>query len=112
MKQSIFLYITILFSSLSCKAQQQFPLNTYYESIPNNSYIKDLNNEYTKYVGIWKATLGSKEIYLYIIKQEDRPITIFSKSYFSDVLLIKYEILNNNQIIESTNDINNENVKS
>jgi hypothetical protein len=108
MKNTI-LYLILISLSVSCSAQQ-YPLDTNYRTIPNNSYIKDLNNEYNKFVGTWKATLGSNEIYLYITKQENRPITILNKSYFSDVLLIKYEILNGNQIIESTKNINIENV--
>lgn len=109
MKNKSIAYIIIVLLSLSCKAQQ-YPLNTYYDSIPNNSYIKDLNNDFNKYVGTWKSTLGSKEIYLYITKQINRPITILTKSYYSDVLLIRYEVLNNTQILESTKNTNNENV--
>lgn len=110
MKHNIFLYIIIVLFSTSCKAQQQFPLNTYYENIPDNSYIKDINNEYNKFIGTWKATLGSKEVYIYITKQENRLITILNKSYYSDVLLMRHEILNNNQIIESTKNTNIENI--
>lgn len=36
---------------ISCKAQQIFPLNTNFEEIPQGSYIKDLNNELSPYVG-------------------------------------------------------------
>lgn len=99
-KKILYLFI-ILISSVSCKAQQ-YSLNTDYETIPNNSHIKDLNNEYDKFVGTWKATLGDKEIYIYVTKQEDRPIIRLTKNFYRDVLLIRYKILINNQIIEST----------
>lgn len=108
MKNTI-LNLLLILLSVSCKAQQ-YPLDTNYRTIPTNSYIKDLNNDYNKFVGTWKTILGSKEVYIYITKQENRHITILNKSYFSDVLLIKYEIFNNNQVIESTKNINIENV--
>ncbi|KMQ69567.1 hypothetical protein ACM39_00425 [Chryseobacterium sp. FH2] len=98
MKNKAFLYLLISLFSISCKAQQ-YPLSIKYSQIPNNAYIKDMNNEY---IGTWKCSFGNKEIFLYITKQEDRLIKLISKSYHSDVLLIKYEILSNNQIIEST----------
>ena len=78
------------------------PLDTDFTIIPNNSYIKDLNNEYNKFVGTWKAVLGSKEVYLYISKQENRPIHRLNKNLFRDVLLIIYKVLIDNQIVEST----------
>ncbi|UCA58040.1 hypothetical protein KB553_13350 [Chryseobacterium rhizoplanae] len=49
----------------SCKAQQQvYPLNTYPENVPVNSYFKDLNNELTSYIGIYRANFQGKEITL------------------------------------------------
>jgi hypothetical protein len=68
--KSLILFLGI-FAVFSCKAQQ-YPLDTDFTTIPNNSYIKDLNNEYSKFVGTWKASLGNKEVYLYITKQENR----------------------------------------
>lgn len=111
MKNIQFLYfVLILISTISCKAQQ-YPLNTDYNVVPSNSYIKDLNNDYDQYVGTWKTTLGNKEIYLYIIKQQNREIKLASKTYFSDVLLIKYKIKINGVIIENTESNPLDNVK-
>lgn len=101
MKNKAIIYLFIVFLSVSCKAQQ-YPLNTDYEIIPDNSYIKDLNNDYNKYIGTWKTILGNKEVYLYISKQTNRPIDRITKKFFRDVLLIKYKIIVNNQIIENT----------
>ncbi|ALR31955.1 hypothetical protein ATE47_16160 [Chryseobacterium sp. IHB B 17019] len=102
--------ILILFAitTSSCNAQN-LPLSTKYSQIPNNAHIKDLNNDLNKYVGSWNASVGDKQIHLYITKQEDRPINLISKSYYSDVLVIKYEILVNNQIVESTKNYTLEN---
>ncbi|WP_146897117.1 DUF6705 family protein [Chryseobacterium lathyri] len=109
MKRKQFLYLVIVLISMSCKAQQ-YPLNTYYEDIPDNAYIKDLNNEYNKYIGDWKAVIGNKEIYLYITKQNNRSINVLNKPYYSDVLLIKYKVLVDNQIVENTTNFSNENI--
>ncbi|WP_312397882.1 DUF6705 family protein [Chryseobacterium sp.] len=99
-KQFLYLFI-ILISSINCKAQQ-YPLNTDYDILPNNSYVKDLNNDYNSYVGTWKTILGSKEVYLYISKEQNREVKLASKTYFSDVLLIKYKVVINGQIVETT----------
>ncbi|WP_131701380.1 DUF6705 family protein [Chryseobacterium sp. FH2] len=109
MKKKKFLYLFIALISVACKAQQ-YSLNTDYENIPNNSHIKDLNNEYNKFVGTWKATLGNKEIYIYVTKQEDRLISRLTKTFFRDVLLIRYKVLISNQIVENTTSFTNENI--
>ncbi|MGU3376178.1 DUF6705 family protein [Chryseobacterium sp. M5A1_1a] len=111
MKNKTILYLIIALFSISCNAQQ-YPLDTNYRTIPNNSYIKDKNNEYSKFVGTWKATLASKEVYLDISKQENRPMNRINKNFFSDVLLIRYKILENNQIVENTMNSTNENVNA
>jgi hypothetical protein len=109
MKNKAFLYLLIILFSISCKAQQ-YPLNANFTTIPNGSYIKDLNNDYNKFVGTWKTESGNKEVYLYITKQENRPINRLNKNFFRDVLLIKYKVLINNQIVESTINFSDENI--
>ncbi|KMQ69566.1 hypothetical protein ACM39_00420 [Chryseobacterium sp. FH2] len=96
-----FIIILGMFVVFSCKAQQ-FPLNTDYDAVPSNAYVKDLNNDYDPYIGTWKTTLGNKEVYLNVAKQQNREIKLVSKTYFSDVLLIKYKVVINGQIIETT----------
>ena len=76
MKNTILL-LFLFFTIISCKAQN-YPLNTDYETIPNNSHIKDMNNVLEKYAGTWKSTIGNKEVYLYITKQNDRQIKLLS----------------------------------
>ncbi|MGU3376176.1 DUF6705 family protein [Chryseobacterium sp. M5A1_1a] len=99
----------VIFLMFSCKAQE-YHLNDDFTKIPNNSYLKDLNNEYNKFVGVWKASIGNKNVYIYITKQENRPTNRMAKNFFRDVLLIKYKVLINNQIVETTENISNENV--
>lgn len=87
---SILMLIT---SMIACKAQQQiYPLNTYYEDVPNYSYMKDLNNYLPQYVGTYKATYQGNEITLFITK-EDMHLTDYGpndRKYYQDVLHIKY----------------------
>ncbi|UCA58101.1 hypothetical protein KB553_13680 [Chryseobacterium rhizoplanae] len=102
MKQLI--YILALFT-ISCKAQQKiFPLNTYAENIPINSYFKDLNNELNPYTGVWVALFEDKMITLNISKKTEMPIKLFGKNFYRDQLFIRYEIKKNGVISESTID--------
>ncbi|WP_333597533.1 DUF6705 family protein [Chryseobacterium flavum] len=100
MKQIIYI-LTLFF--FSCKAQQQvFPLNTYAENVPINSYFKDLKNELDSYIGIWNASFEDKMITLNISKQLEIPIKLFGKNFYRDQLFTRYEIKKNDVILEST----------
>ncbi|MFY7814721.1 MAG: DUF6705 family protein [Chryseobacterium taeanense] len=92
----IFLLIT---NFISCKAQQVYPLNADYEEIPQNSYLKDLNNELTPYVGVYKANFNGKETTLYITKQEQKLEKTGQKNYYMDALVIKYIIKSSTGVI-------------
>jgi hypothetical protein len=96
MKKIITLF-AIAICVLNCKAQQQvYPLNTYYEDVPNYSYMKDLNNFLPQYVGTYKATYQGNEITLYITK-EDKYLKDYGpgdRKFYKDVLHIKYIVKN------------------
>ncbi len=81
------------FLIVSCKGQQ-YPLNTNYEEVPNNAYLKDLNNELNPYIGIYKANFEGNEITLYITKDIYKFFDLYSKKYYQDVLSIKYIVKN------------------
>jgi hypothetical protein len=66
--------LTFLIISVSCKAQQTYPLNTDFDEIPTNSYLKDFNNELDPYVGNYTSTYQDKIITLYIIKENQKLI--------------------------------------
>lgn len=61
------LLITILFLSQQYFSQE-YPLNTSPSDIPNNAYIKDINNELDKFVGLWKGNWNGKTVYLELRK--------------------------------------------
>lgn len=57
------LIILIALHSLFLSCAQVYPLNTYSE-VPNNAYIKDINNELVPYEGNWKGTWNNKTIFI------------------------------------------------
>ncbi|WET49900.1 hypothetical protein PYS58_01965 [Chryseobacterium indologenes] len=64
--KNLFLIIVMLLS-FSCKAQE-YPLNTDPGEIPSNAYLKDMNNELDKYVGVWKGSWDGKTLYIQLKK--------------------------------------------
>lgn len=102
--KNIITLIILIVSLISCKAQQTYPLNTYYEDVPNYSYMKDLNNYLPPYVGTYKANYEGKEITLFITKQDMylKDYGSGDRKFYRDVLHIKYIVkdLSNGTILE------------
>lgn len=107
-----FIYI-LTFFALSCNAQQQvLPLNTSAFNSPNDSYFKDINNEFDYYLGTWSASFQDKSITLHVTKEIKVPFKMWKKDFYRDQIRVRYEIKNSNgAILESslnkdfTNDI-------
>lgn len=98
----------LIVNLISCKAQI-LPLNTWVENTPNNAHLKDLDNELTPYIGIYKANYKGNEITLFITKEEDKLIKYSDKQFFQDVLLIKYIAKNSSGITtQDTQNINHQ----
>lgn len=91
LKLQTLLFCFIIFSIISCKAQI-LPLNTYLDDIPNNAYVKDLNNELSAYVGTYEANFDNKKITLYFTKQENKLEKRVKKNFYRDVIIVKYVI--------------------
>ncbi|WP_294308144.1 hypothetical protein [uncultured Chryseobacterium sp.] len=101
-----FLMIIIFFIIISCKGQQ-YPLNTNYEEVPNNSYLKDTNNELNPYIGTYKANFEGNEITLYVTKELYKFFNLYSKKYYQDVLSIKYIVKNSSgNVLQDTKNMN------
>ncbi|PZP41813.1 MAG: hypothetical protein DI598_17785, partial [Pseudopedobacter saltans] len=99
--KDIFL-IAILMISLSCKSQE-LPLNSNPFESPQNSYLKDINNELNPYVGTYKASFNGKQITLYITKETKKYFDRISYKIYKDVLSVKYTVQNSSgQILQST----------
>ena|SRR6218665_1577926 len=113
MKKIISIFALIL-SIISCKAQI-YPLNTFFENVPNYSYMKDLDNVLSPYVGIYKATYNGNETTLYITK-EDKMLTDYGandKKFYQDVLHIKYTVkkISTGAILQDTQNVNTQDNK-
>lgn len=93
------LYISILFISIYSFAQQQiFPLNTSSFDVPPYSYIKDINNEYDKYVGLWKGNWNGKTVYLELKKV--KTFTSGNYPHYRDEILGERKIVAANGTVE------------
>jgi len=100
--KNIFL-LTIILLSFSCKTQQTYPLDTDFRTIPNNAYLKDINNELLPYIGIWKAIENNNEIIINVEKVDHHFIKSGNRAYYQDVLFIRYSVKNSQgSIVKST----------
>ena len=101
------LLILIFTMSLSCKVQQEYPLNSNLFELPQNSYFKDLNNELNPYIGTYKASFNGKQITLYITKETKKYFDRISYKFYKDVLSVRYIVQNSSgQILQSTQNQN------
>ncbi|QMU65980.1 MAG: hypothetical protein GKR88_17985 [Flavobacteriaceae bacterium] len=101
MKKIIFI-LTSVFITYSCKAQiiavEDF--ENYNQELPDNAYIKDINNILDKYVGTWKGIYDSKSYEFKVIKVTENNTDL---KYKEDLLLMRYKITDSsNNVIEST----------
>ncbi|WP_419870603.1 DUF6705 family protein [Chryseobacterium sp. CT-SW4] len=67
--RNVILIILTIFSF--CLKAQEYPLNTSPSDIPDNAYLKDMNNELDKYVGTWKGVRDGKTYEFNFIKKEN-----------------------------------------
>ncbi|WP_299178861.1 DUF6705 family protein [uncultured Chryseobacterium sp.] len=105
--RNIFLFILLIFF-VSCKAQT-YPLRTFTE-LPENSYLKDTNNELPAYEGVWKGTWNNKTIY--VTFQKVTNIYKSSLKQYRDILIARFKVTDLNGLIlfDNTN-LSNDEVK-
>jgi hypothetical protein len=106
MKKIIFLGCVLLFA-ISCKAQSIVPVERKIDyiiaenGIPEGTYLKDVNNLLSKYVGTWKGTYAGKTYTLYITNYTYKPLKV---TY--DLLLTRYLITSSDgTILEDTRNL-------
>ncbi|WP_100075616.1 hypothetical protein [Chryseobacterium camelliae] len=105
MKSLILFLITC--TAFICKAQQVYPLNTDFTTIPNYSYLKDINNELDQLVGNYKADFEGRQISLFITKQPKKFIHLGNRKFYQDILSIRYQITNSSgAILQDTQNMN------
>lgn len=94
--KNILIFVTIILVT-SCKAQI-YPLNTSPSDVPDNGYIKDINNELDKYIGLWKGTWSGKTVYLELKK--NKKYYSGTNSYYIDEIVGERKIIAQNGQIE------------
>ena len=89
-------FILIITKSYGQIVINTIDLQSQYVEIPNGTYIKDLNNTYSSYIGTWQATWQGKTFKL-IIAKESQVLKTFQNGeyYYRDYLYGKYIITNN-----------------
>jgi hypothetical protein len=101
--------LLLLLISLACKAQKVEPIfqNTNYGN-RNNVYYKDLDNDFSPYVGTWKYTSGNVTFTIVLQKKLMIPKTIGQYSIYRDYLVGEYHYqINNNTIINTLPSLSN-----
>lgn len=108
--KNIITIITIAFL-FSCKAQSAIvPIGSGedFQKTPSY-YIKDVNNEFDKFVGEWKFQNGNTSITLKLKKEELYQVS--DDSNYMDLLVGEYQYIENgNEIINTLADFDNENL--
>lgn len=82
-----------------CKAQQTYPLNTDFTTIPDYSYLKDINNELDPYIGTYKAAFNNNQITLLLTKEPHKLIELTKVKFYRDVLSVRYIVENSAGIV-------------
>ncbi|WP_431610574.1 DUF6705 family protein [Chryseobacterium sp. 'Rf worker isolate 10'] len=89
--KNFFLFI-LLSITISCSAQV-YPLRTFTD-IPENSYLKDTNNELPNYEGIWKGIWENKTILITFKKINNKYDNILKRN--RDYLIGKFKVIDSN----------------
>ena len=101
----ILLILIIAFTSLSCKAQTPIiDINNRTIELVDNAYLKDVNNELDKFVGIWLFSNSTSTLKIVFQKK----INIYNGSQYEDLLVGEYQYLENNiEIVNTLANLNN-----
>ncbi|AZA48386.1 hypothetical protein EG346_09395 [Chryseobacterium carnipullorum] len=82
---------TILIIGIKCKAQV-YPLTTDTD-VPNNTYIKDTNNDLPAFEGTWKGTWNGKALLINFKKIEHYLDThLKNNPFYRDLLVGKFQV--------------------
>lgn len=89
------LKIIIFLLSITTYSQEgvEVPLNSLSFEHPNGTYIKDLNNDFQHYIGVWKGEKYGKELTLEFVKFTKHTISAPNGDYYyKDRLMVKYQV--------------------
>lgn len=103
------IYILMFFVSMYPLAQE-YPLNTSAYEVPAGSYMKDTNNEYNKYVGLWKGDWNGKTVYLELKKIKQ--FYSGTPAHYRDEIVGERKIISANGTVEFDRITNFDNVNA
>lgn len=95
MKKILYL-ITLLLSFYTFA--QEYPLKTSSFDVPPYGYIKDTNNEYDKYLGLWKGEWNGKTLYIELKKVKRLYNEV--EPFYRDEIMGERKIIDANGIVE------------
>ena len=109
MKRIITILLLILSNSSIAQETGIYPFHTPPRNLPFGSYIKDLNGELDKYVGLWKGEWNGKTIFLELRKIK---YSFNNNQYYEDMILGERKIINSNGVVEIDRISNFDNLRS
>ena len=96
--------ILALFLIISCKAQTIVNIDAYGIGDNSNKYFKDLDNNYSNFVGTWEYTNSGITFRLILWKKQNVKIDMVDDIHYMDILEAKFQIVQNanlpNEIIK------------
>lgn len=83
------------------------------KDIPQGGYVKDINNELSPFIGVYKTTYQGYETTLYITKAEHMLKERTDKSYYMDALIVRYTVKDSSgNVLQDTQNTNKTNFYS
>ncbi|UPZ37992.1 hypothetical protein MUB18_06730 [Sphingobacterium sp. PCS056] len=97
----IILKFFLLVACLSCKAQVIVPIASDSDAAyGNNTYNKDVDNDFAKYIGTWKYQNGNTSLTISFAKKTFEYFEY--KNYYQDLLIGEYKYISNGTEIINT----------
>lgn len=90
-----FKLLVLFLGAINCYSQETIVAldHNYLYEIPNNTYVKDVNNSFLPYLGVWKTTVDDKDYFLKIVMIPHNQKTYPSgRTYYEDILVASYEV--------------------
>lgn len=70
---------------VNCKAQTIVDINTYNQGDNSNKYFKDLNNNFTDFIGTWEYTSGTTTFRVVLWKEAKRQLLSDNNSFIDNI---------------------------
>ncbi|WP_046759136.1 DUF6705 family protein [Kordia jejudonensis] len=102
--KNVLLFLGILFSSISCKAQSPvIGLEIWDGFEQENAYYKDINNVLDAFEGTWLYTNGNTSFKIVLVKKT----MYFNGKYYEDIMIGEYQYIRNGvELINTLSDLN------